>query len=257
MSTPSLLVATGLHKSYPAVKVLKGVDLRLAPSETLAVIGPNGAGKTTLFKVLTGEVRADEGAIQFDSRDVTHLPGHERVRMGIGRTFQSARVFHDVSVLDNVIVALESSAPALRRGISRLAWWPEPQIVGTAREILADLGLDAKRNELPRNLSHGDKKRLELGCCLALRPRVLMLDEPTAGMSPQDRASAVELIMRLRDREKFAIMLTEHDMGVVFGLADRIIVLNYGELIAEGTGEEVRANPQVRDIYLGTGGGHA
>lgn len=257
MNALDLLVATGLHKSYPAVKVLKGVNLRIAPSETLAVIGPNGAGKTTLFKVLTGEVQADEGAIRFDGREVTRTPGHERVRMGIGRTFQSARVFHDVSVLDNVIVALEASARPLRRGLARLAWWPEPRIIETAREILADLGLDAKRNELPRNLSHGDKKRLELGCCLALRPRILMLDEPTAGMSPQDRAAAVELIMRIRDREKLAVMLTEHDMGVVFGLADRIIVLNYGELIAEGTGEEVRANPRVRDIYLGTGGGHA
>lgn len=256
MSVP-LLQANGLRKSYASIKVLKAVSLAVGEKETLAVIGPNGAGKTTLFKVLTGEVPTDEGTVRFKGDDVTRLPAHRRAQMGFGRTFQVARVFPDMTALENVVVAVESVEAAPERGFARLAWWPSARTIGAARQLLDDLGLDRKRDETARNLSHGDKKRLELACCLALRPRILMLDEPTAGMSPSDRAAAVELIARVRQRHGVAVMLTEHDMGVVFGLADRVVVLNYGEVIAVGTGDVVRADPRVRDIYLGSGAGHA
>ncbi|MDX5501639.1 MAG: ABC transporter ATP-binding protein, partial [Rhodobacterales bacterium] len=225
--------------------------------EVLAVIGPNGAGKTTLFKVLTGEVDLQGGRVTFDGRDITSMPAHQRVRLGSGRTFQVARVFPEMTALENVVVAIESVSAAGPAPRFRLGWWPRREVQDLAMQHLAEVGLAEKSAMHAGTLSHGDKKRLELACCLALKPRILMLDEPTAGMSPGDRRQAVELIMRIKRDHDLSIMLTEHDMGVVFGMADRILVLNYGELVAEGTVDEVRANEKVREIYLGSGALHA
>ncbi len=253
-----LLAADGLRVSYGTVEVLKGVRLRLSRRETLAVIGPNGAGKTTLFKALTGETRCRGGSIRFEGADVTTLPAHERTRLGMGRTFQVSRVFLEFTVRDNVVTAIESR----RRNASAddWPWWkwrPAPAVVDEADALLATLGVADLRFMAAGALSHGDKKRLELAVTLALRPRVLMLDEPTAGMAPSDRMQIVELIQRIRAERDVAVVMTEHDMDVIFNLAERVMVMNYGEVIAEGTVADVRANPVVREVYLGQDMVHA
>jgi branched-chain amino acid transport system ATP-binding protein len=248
----ALLEVTALFKSYGPVPVLRDVNLAVAERETLAIIGPNGAGKTTLFKTLTGEALPEQGRIMFAGRDVTNLPAQDRVALGFGRTFQVSRVYLETSLVENVVVAIE--ARKRRAGESLGAWHayrPAATTVLEAEEWLASVGLAARRDNEARFLSHGDKKRLELAIALALRPKILMMDEPTAGMSPSDRVQTVDLVMRMRERHQMTVLLTEHDMDVVFGLSDRIIVLNYGQVVAIGSGEEIRANQAVRDIYLG------
>jgi branched-chain amino acid transport system ATP-binding protein len=252
MTGTVFLSAQGISKSYPAIKVLQDVNLTVAEGDSFAVIGPNGAGKTTLFKVLSGEVFADAGTVVFEGDDISTMPAWRRVRRGFGRTFQVARVFPELTAEENAIVAVESARATGHAG-AMLAWWPSRAVHDAARAALDEVGLFQHRATLARLLAYGDRKRLELTMSLALRPRVLMLDEPTAGMSPADRAGAVELIARLKQRHGMTVILTEHDMGVVFGLCNRVAVLNHGEVVTIGTPEEVRANPMVRDIYLGSG----
>jgi branched-chain amino acid transport system ATP-binding protein len=248
----ALIEVTALNKSYGAHHVLKNVNFTVSDRESFAIIGPNGAGKTTLFKVLTGEVLTNSGSVKFHSEEVVMVPAFMRIRMGFGRTFQVARVFLETSVIENLIVAVETRLRNEGRPAGRwYSWKPTPDVVAEAHGRLVDMGLEDKRFVEARNLSHGDKKRLELAIALALNPRVLMLDEPTAGMSPPERHRTVELIKRIRAEQGITVMLTEHDMDVVFGLADRILVLNYGELIVVGSPEEVRRNPTVAEIYLG------
>ena len=256
-ATP-LLVATKIVKDYPSVKVLKGVDVSVAQGDTFAVIGPNGAGKTTLFKVLSGEVFADTGTVQFEVRDVTRTPEWQRVRLGFGRSFQVARVFPELTTDENVVIAIEAhERNSGRRASALLACRPSAQVREHVEQTLLEVGLADRRGELARLLSHGDKKRLELAMSLALRPRILMLDEPTAGMSPADRRAATELIATLKARHGMTIVLTEHDMAVVFGLASRVAVLHQGAVVATGTPAQVRDDPLVREIYLGSGAVHA
>lgn len=256
MST-TLLEARGIFKDYGRIKVLKNVDLDLSEGERHVVIGPNGAGKTTLFKVLSGEALPSAGTIRLAGGDVTRQPGFLRARSGIGRSFQVARVFLDMTALDNVAVAVEAreASQGKRSGFLRLS--AAPDIVDEADALLADLGLAAARDTQGGTLSHGDRKRLELAMNLALRPKLLMLDEPTAGMSPTDRQAAVNLIDRVVRENGLSLLLTEHDMGVVFQLGTRLSVLHYGEVVVSGAPEEVRGNPLVREIYLGRNAGHA
>lgn len=260
MNSP-LLEATGLFKSYPAVKVLKNVSLAVAHGDTFAIIGPNGAGKTTLFKVLSGELFPDSGRVVHEGRDVTTVPAWQRVRLGFGRSFQVARVFPDLTTQENVVISVEAHWRNAGLGQRRpLAWAPTAEVRDGVIETLREVGLVDKRGVVARLLSHGDKKRLELAMCLALQPKILMLDEPTAGMSPADRKSATDLLAMVKERHGMTIVLTEHDMDVVFGLATRVAVLHYGEIVAQGAPEDVRKDPLVRDIYLGHGGagaGHA
>lgn len=247
----SLLSAEGIHLNYGPIKVLKDVTLTLEEGERHVIIGPNGAGKTTLFKVLSGELRPTAGQIFLEGDDVSRTAGFHRVRRGVGRSFQVARVFLEMTALDNVAVAAEArhAYEGVRPGLWRIS--ATRRVMDEAAELLSVLGLDALRDTPASMLSHGDRKRLELAMSLALRPRILMLDEPTAGMSPTDRAAAVDLIDRIMHDNGISLILTEHDMGVVFQLGTRLSVLNYGELVVSGTPEEVRQNPMVREIYLG------
>ncbi len=247
-----LLRVDGVRKRYGALEVLHGVSLSVNVGEVFAIIGPNGAGKTTMFKVMTGEVPCNGGSIHFGGEDVTALPAYQRVQRGFGRTFQVARVFRDFTVLDNLVVAIEArrrhSGEAPRRG---LRWRPADEVRAEAHALLADVKLGDLAEQDARFLSHGDKKRLEFAIALAGRPSILMLDEPTAGMSPSDRADIARLVSRIQREREITVVMTEHDMDVVFGLAHRIMVMNYGEVVSTGTVDEVRADPRVREVYLG------
>ena len=244
--------ARALCKSYGNIEVLKKVSFSVAEREAFAVIGPNGAGKTTLFKVITGEVATNSGQVLYRGADVTALPAADRIRAGFGRTFQVARVFPEFSVRDNIVVAIE--ARWRNRGQPARPWFdfrPAPGIRSEADALAHSLGLERQLDTDARYLSHGDKKRLEIAISLALEPQVLMMDEPTAGMSPADRQRTIALINRLRAERAITVVIIEHDMDVVFGLADRVMVLSYGEIIALGTVDEVKANTAVREVYLG------
>ncbi|MEY8839069.1 ABC transporter ATP-binding protein [Cribrihabitans sp. XS_ASV171] len=248
----AILEARGLSKAYGSVRVLEDVDFDLQDGEAHVVIGPNGAGKTTLFRCLSGETRINGGTIRFAGEDVSGLTGTQRVKRGIGRTFQVARIFPSMSAFENLIVAIETrerTHQGLRFTFGYIA--PRRAVVAEAERLVTELGLEDTVDDVAGTLSHGDKKRLELAMCLALKPRLLMLDEPTAGMSPSDRAEAVRLITRVRDSYGLSLLLTEHDMEVVFGLATRLTVLHHGEIIASGQPEAVRADPRVREVYLG------
>lgn len=250
-----MLSAIGLYKSYGSIAVLRDVSIRMKKGETHAVIGPNGAGKTTLFMTLSGQVLPDAGSIAINGRQVESLDGFERVRLGVGRTFQVARVFGEETVLANMIIAVE----ARRRQAGLLSLWslrirPCAEVLEEALDALRQMGLDGKRDQIAGVLAYGDRKRLELAMSLVLRPQLLMLDEPMAGMSASDRMAAVETIRSVARHSGISVLLTEHDMDVVFSLADYITVLNYGEIIANGTPAEVRASAKVREVYLGQEG---
>ncbi|MDP3136059.1 MAG: ABC transporter ATP-binding protein [Burkholderiaceae bacterium] len=248
----AMLEVRNVRKSYGAVEVLKGVSFSVAPRETFAIIGPNGAGKTTLFKVITGEVETGAGEVLCEGADVTTLPAWKRTRLGFGRTFQVARIFGGSTVRDNLIASIE--ARRRNKGLSLGPWYswrPSKAVIEEAMAAAEGVGLGARSMAPASLLSHGDKKRLEIALTLSLEPRILMMDEPCAGMSPSDREQTVELIRTVRQKHGITVVLTEHDMDVVFGLADRVMVLNYGESIAVGTASEVRNNAAVREIYLG------
>jgi len=247
-----IIEVDSVRMRYGELEVLKGVSLGVASGETFAIIGPNGAGKTTLFKVMTGEARCDLGSVRFRGEDVTRVPAFQRARRGFGRTFQMARVFPEMTVMQNLVSSLESH----RRwsGLSLGKWYshkPSAEVATEAESLLRDLGLQDHRAVEGRFLSHGDKKRLEFAIVLAMKPSVLMLDEPTAGMAQSDRLGVVELIGRIRAERGITVIMTEHDMDVIFGLANRLMVLNYGEVIASGSVGDVRDNPVVREVYLG------
>ncbi len=248
----ALLKVDGLFLGYGAIPVLKNIAFHVDDKETFAIIGPNGAGKSTLFKALTGEKLPDKGSIIYDGKQIARLPAHERVRGGFGRTFQVSRIFPSNTVVDNIVVAIEARERMKgRRHGSWFSWRPAQEIKDEAEKSAASVGLSSKRTVEARFLSHGDKKRLEIAITLALSPRVLMMDEPTAGMSPTDRHQTMDLIRRVREETGVTVLLCEHDMDVVFGLCTRVMVLNYGEIIAIGPAEEVRANPAVKEVYLG------
>ena len=252
MSSNLILEVDSVRLSYGAMEVLKGVTLSVAEGEAFAIIGPNGAGKTTLFKVMTGEVRCKQGVVRLRGEDVTHLPAYQRARRGFGRTFQVARVFQEMSVFENVVSSVESRYRSSGQSLGNwFSYKPSAPVAEESDALLKDLGLQDQRNVEARFLSHGDKKRLEFALALAMKPAILMLDEPTAGMAQSDRMGIVDLINRIRAERGITVVLTEHDMDVIFGLADRLMVLNYGEIIATGTVEEVRTNPMVREVYLG------
>ncbi len=245
--TQALLDLRGLVKRYGGLVATDHLDLAVQAGQTHAIIGPNGAGKTTLIHQIAGGLQPNEGRIFFDGEDVTALPMHRRVQLGLARSYQITNIFKSCSVLDNLALAVQA-----RSGTSMHFWRPaisDSALFDEARELAATVGLEQHIGTLARNLAHGQQRQLEVGLALATRPRMLLLDEPMAGMGPGESLQLVELITRLRGTT--TILLIEHDMEAVFQLAERISVLVFGRIIASGNAEEIRRNPDVRKAYLG------
>jgi branched-chain amino acid transport system ATP-binding protein len=246
--TPVLNVK-GMVKRFGGLLATDHVDLTVNPGEIHALIGPNGAGKTTLISQLMGELRQNEGTIELDGVPITSLPTARRVTMGLARTFQITCLLPDYTVLDNVAIAVQ-----VRQGHSFRFWGNvrhEHQLGESARGFLDAAGLGDRAGELVANLSHGEQKQLELAVALATKPRLLLLDEPMAGLGHVESQQMIEMLRGLRSQ--VSMLLVEHDMEAVFALADRISVLVYGRIIATGTVDEIRDNPEVRTAYLGEG----
>jgi branched-chain amino acid transport system ATP-binding protein len=244
-----MLEVTGVTKRFGSLVALQDISLRVEAGELRAVIGPNGAGKTTLFNLVSGFFRPTSGTVSFDGRDVTALPAHERVVLGIARTFQITEIFPELTVFENVRISTEvADGYRLRPWISR----PEARRVREQVEGVLELtGIAAKAHRRVGELAHGDQRAAEIAMALALRPRLLLLDEPTAGMGEQETYDITQLVRRLHRENKYTIVLIEHDMRVIFHLADRITVLDQGRLLAEGTPEEINASEVVQAAYLG------
>jgi ABC-type branched-subunit amino acid transport system ATPase component len=233
-----------LRREFGGIKALAGVSLTVADGERRAIIGPNGAGKTTLFNILTGELEPTGGEVRIAGEDVTRLRPDELARRGLARMYQRNELFDPLSARDNVALAVGAAAGPYRPFTS-----PPPSDLAAADALLDRVGLADRSGAAARALSHGERRQLELALALAQRPRVLLLDEPTAGMSPAETARITELIDSLE--RSLTIVIVEHDMDVVFRLAQRITVLHEGRIIAEGTPAEVRGDTQVNEVYLG------
>jgi len=243
----SLLAAHNLRKSFAGIAAVADVSFALAIGEILALIGPNGAGKSTCFNLLTGQLQPDAGQVIFDGRDITGRAPGEIWRLGISRSFQIAATFKSMSVRENVQMTLLSHRREIWNPYRRAARWHADE----AGRILAQLGM-AELAELPcASLAYGDLKRLELAIVIANQPRLLLMDEPTAGMAQAERQLFMTLLRELAQTRQIAVLFTEHDMGAVFTTADRVLVLDQGMLIAEGPPEAIRADPRVRAVYLG------
>ncbi len=246
MSAP-LLQVTGLAKRFGGIVATDDVSFSIPQGELHALIGPNGAGKTTLIAQLSGSIFADAGRVQFAGADITRLPMPKRSHMGLARSFQITSLFLDLSVLDNVALAIQAHA-----GHSFRFWRDarrEEELRQPARAALAQVGLADSADRPAAALSHGEHRLLELAMALASKPRMLLLDEPMAGLGPEESARMVEMLRALK--RDYTILLVEHDMEAVFALADRITVLVYGRVIASGAPDDIRANAQVREAYLG------
>jgi branched-chain amino acid transport system ATP-binding protein len=242
-----MLEIRGLSKNFGALRASDGIDLEVREGETHAIIGPNGAGKTTLIAQLAGNLRPDAGRIRFAGEDITALPAHKRARRGLARSFQITSIYPGFSALDNVALAVQASA-----GHSFRFWRParrDPQLIAPAQALLEEVGLSGRGQVLAANLAHGEQRQLEVAMVLATRPRLLLLDEPMAGMGVDESQRMIALLTSLKRRQ--TIILVEHDMDAVFRLADRISVLVYGRIIASGAPAEIRANREVRSAYLG------
>ncbi len=248
----SVLAVAHLAKSFGGVRAVRDVSFELAAGELLALIGPNGAGKTTCFNMLNGQLAADGGSVRFEGRELLGLAPRAVWRLGVGRTFQITATFASMTVRENVQMALVSHRRQLRE------WWrPAASLYrDEADRLLARVGMLEQAERACSVLAYGDLKRVELAVALANEPRLLLMDEPTAGMAPKERIALMALTAEIVRERRIAVLFTEHDMDVVFAHADRIIVLNRGRLIAAGRPAEVRASAEVQQVYLGSRGAH-
>lgn len=239
-----------VHKSFGGLHALSDIDLQVAEGKTHAIIGPNGAGKSTLLNVCVGRLKPDSGAVVFDGTILTGRPPHEINQLGVSRVFQTPEIFQDLSVLENVLIpALAKRDGAFAIDVHR-AIYAEHELREQAEDAIEDVGLIAFKDHEAGSLSRGDKRRLELAMCLVQKPRLLLLDEPTAGMSRLDTNRTIDLLKKFKERGMTKVII-EHDMHVVFSLADRVTVLAQGRIIADGAPEDVRGDPVVQEAYLG------
>ena len=245
----NLLQIENLNKCFGRVKAAVNINLTFEEGVLTSIIGPNGAGKSTLINMLSGSLPADSGRIFFQGMDITGMPIHRRVRLGLCRSFQVVNVFPELTVFDNILLPALAVRKRSRRLFNSLA--RETAVNREVNEILELIGLAAEAGTTASALSHGDERVLEVGIAMAARPKLLFLDEPTAGMNPVERVQILENIRRLSDQGRTTFVIVEHDMDIVFSLSQRIIVLHYGEIIGDGTADEIKNNPRVREVYLG------
>ena len=243
----AVLAVENLSKAYDGVQALRGVSFAVDAGELVAMIGPNGAGKTTCFNIVNGQIRPDAGEVMLEGKALTGLPPRRIWRLGVGRTFQVAATFGSMTVRENVQVALLSHARMLNGFFGQTT----NLLVEAADTLLRRVGMRDQADRPCSELAYGDLKRGELALALAHRPRLLLMDEPTAGMAPEERRQMMALAAALARSEHLAVLFTEHDVEVVFGFADRVIVLHQGAVIAAGTPAQVRGDARVREVYLG------
>lgn len=249
----TVLAVNRLSKAFGGVRAVSGVSFAVDAGELLAMIGPNGAGKTTCFNMVNGQLAPDSGSIELDGKSLVGKAPRDICRSGVGRTFQVTATFGSMTVRENVQLALLSHARMLGSLFSSM----EKNFLNETYKLLEQVGMCEQAGRHCAVLAYGDLKRVELAVALASRPRLLLMDEPTAGMAPAERGALMKLAAGLARDEKIAVLFTEHDMDVVFGHADRVMVLSDGEVIAEGSPAEVRANAEVRRVYLGEQAGDA
>jgi branched-chain amino acid transport system ATP-binding protein len=236
-----------IHKSFDGFMAVNGAELSVEKGQLVAVIGPNGAGKTTLFNLITGQLKPDRGKVTLNGEQIGALPAHEICRRGIARSFQIANIFHRLTVFKNVQVSVLS-----RQRKSRTLFRPAHRMaVDETNRILESVGLSDRAEDIAGSLSHGDQRILEIAIALGTEPQLLILDEPTAGMSPEETAATMALIKRLAETQGLTILFCEHDMDVVFNTAHSIMVMYYGKTIIQGKPEEIRRNTMVQEAYLG------
>jgi branched-chain amino acid transport system ATP-binding protein len=244
----ALLETRKLTKSFGALTAVNGVSLAIEPGSLHSIIGPNGAGKTTVFNLLTGTFPPTSGSIHFDGRDITGTPAHRVAHLGLARSYQRTTVFPAFTLFENVWIAAFATGKSWR-GLLFRNTSAYPEAAERARKALSDVGLGEKASHLAREISHGEQRQLELAIALAAAPRVLLLDEPAAGLSPEETRRMVALVRALKGR--YTIVLIEHKMDIIMRVSDRITVMHFGAVIAEGTPDEIQRNPDVRRAYLG------